>query len=133
MELFTKDEIKNADDAVYEEVPVPEWGPNKGVRLKSLTGTQRDEFEAKSLIQKGANQKLNLTNMRSRLLVMVIVDGNGNRMFADSDVHSFGRKNAGVIDKLFTVAQKMNGMTDEDIEELSEGFEEDPSADSTSV
>lgn len=131
MEFFSKDEIVNADDAIYENVPIPEWG-GKCVRLKSLTGTERDQFEASSIIQKGSSAKLNLVNMRARLLSLVIVDGQGKRMFSDSEMYKIGQKNAGVLERLFAKAQEMNGMSDKDVEELAEGFESGPNEDSIS-
>jgi hypothetical protein len=132
MDLFTKDEITSVNDVKYEDVLVPEWGPDKGVRLKSLTGTERDNFEASSIIQKGSNARMNLVNMRARLLALCIVDANGKRMFADVEVNKLGQRNANVLERLFTKAQEMNGMTDKDVEELTEGFTPDQSEDSIS-
>lgn len=132
MSLFTKSEILEAKDLEFEDVPVPEWGAGKEVRLMSLTGTQRDSFEDKSLVQKGANAKMNLVNMRARLLALCIVDENGKRMFSDIDVNLLGQKNAKVLERLFSKAQEMNGMTEKDVEDLTEGFSEGPNEDSIS-
>jgi hypothetical protein len=130
-ELFTAEEIFNATDAEYRYETVPEWGGKK-VKFKSLTGTQRDDFEAKSLIQKGPNAKMNLVNMRARLLALVLVDQNDKRLFSDSAIHKLGGKNAKVLERLFGIAQEMNGMTDKDVEELTENFDNDQSENSTS-
>lgn len=127
MSLFTKSEILEAKDLEFEDVPVPEWGAGKEVRLMSLTGTQRDSFEDKSLVQKGTNAKMNLVNMRARLLALCIVDENGKRMFSDIEVNLLGQKNAKVLERLFSKAQEMNGMTEKDVEDLTEGFSGDPS------
>jgi hypothetical protein len=132
MELFSKEEILGADDLSFEDIPVPEWGPNKGVRLMSLTGTQRDDFEDKTVIQKGGDQKMNLINMRARLLSLCIVDANGKRIFSDVEVPLLGQKNAKILERLFDKARNMNGMTEEDVERLTEGFGDVPSEDSTS-
>jgi len=42
--LLTKDAILAAEDAVFEDVHVSEWGGT--VRVKALSGLERDRFEA---------------------------------------------------------------------------------------
>lgn len=132
MELFTREEIDQAKDLRWEDVPVPEWGPNKGVRLITLTGTQRDSFEDKSMIQRGDSRKINLVNFRARLLAMCMVDQNNQRLYSDVDVPLLGQRNAKVLERLFDKAREMNGMSEEDVKELTEGFDDAPSEDSTS-
>lgn len=126
----SKSDVVQADDLVYEDVPVPEW--KRMVRLISLTGTQRDAFEDKSMIQKNGTQKMNLVNFRARLLSLCMVDQQNKRLFPDVDVPLLGQKNAAVLERLFEKAREMNGMSDKDVEELTEGFGDDPSEDSTS-
>jgi len=41
--LLTRDEILKAEDIQYETVPVPEWAPGGTVRVKTLSGEERDE------------------------------------------------------------------------------------------
>lgn len=132
MELFSREEIDKAQDLIFEDVPVPEWGPNKGVRLITLTGTQRDAFEDKSMIQKGDSRKLNLINFRARLLSLCMVDANGQRLYSDVEVPLLGQRNAKVLERLFDKAREMNGMSEKDVEELTEGFGDVPNEDSTS-
>lgn len=138
MALFTKAQILKANDLTWKDVPVPEWDeegvtePGE-VRLLSLTGTQRDDFEAKSVTQgKSGTQKMNLTNFRARLLALCMVDENNKRVFSDIDVTLLGQKNAGVLERLFDIAREMNGMSEKDVEELTENFGETPSDSSTS-
>lgn len=126
----TKEDIIKADDLKFEDVPVPEW--KRMVRLLTLTGTQRDAFEDQSMIQKGESRKMNLINFRARLLSLVMVDQNNKRLFPDVDVPLLGQKSASVLEPLFDKAREMNGMTDKDVEEMTEGFDGDPSEDSTS-
>ena len=44
MTILTRDQILQANDLVTETVEVPEWGGS--VFVKSLTGVERDQFEA---------------------------------------------------------------------------------------
>jgi hypothetical protein len=120
MSLLTRDLIDGADDLPYEDVPVPEWGGT--VRLRTLTGSERDEFEASVVSQNGTNRRVNLKNVRARLVSLCLVDEEGNRLYTNTDVAKLGKKSAKVLDRLFDKAQKLSGLTDDDVEELVEGF-----------
>lgn len=123
MGLLNKDSILAADDLKTEDVDVPEWGGS--VRLRMLTGGERDKFEADSMkTNKKGNPEMNLVNMRARLVALCAVDEGGKRMFGDSEVTKLGAKAATAINRLFDAARKLNGMTEEDVEELAEGFDE---------
>lgn len=121
--LMNKQMILDADDLKTEDVSVPEWGGS--VRLRTLTGGERDKFEADSMsLNKKGNPQMNLINMRARLVALCAIDDAGARMFADSEVTKLGSKSAMAINRLFDAARKLNGMTQEDVEELAEGFDE---------
>ena len=47
--MLTREQILQSDDLPCETVPVPEWGGE--VQVRTMTGTDRDAFEA-SLIGK---------------------------------------------------------------------------------
>lgn len=122
MAILNRDAILGADDMKTVDVEVPEWGGS--VRLRTLTGGERDKFESDMVDQRGKNNKLNLVNLRARLVALCAVDEGGKRMFGDNEVSRLGAKSASVLDKLFVAAQKLNGMTEADVEELAEGFED---------
>ncbi len=103
--LLGKLAILAALDIKTEDVPVPEWGGI--VRVKTLTGTERDAFES-GLV--GTDNKRNLENLRARLLSLAIVDENGSRVFSESDAALLGSKSAAALDRLFDVAQRLNGI-----------------------
>jgi hypothetical protein len=131
MALLSKSEIFAADDKVFEEVPVPEWGGE--VRIKTLTGTERDKFEADSLQSKGKSKEANLENFRARFLALCVVDEAGKPLFTSrSDIAMLGAKSVAALDRVFTAAQKLNAMSESDVEELTENFDEEPSESSTS-
>jgi hypothetical protein len=122
MAILNKDLILAADDMKTIDVEVPEWGGS--VRLRTLTGGERDKFESDSIDQRGKNNKMNLVNLRARLVSLCAVDESGKRMFGDSEVTKLGAKSAAVLDRLFQAAQELNGMTQKDVDELAEGFED---------
>ena len=120
MKLLTKDQILGADDRESITVEVPEWGGS--VQLIAMTACQRDAFEASIVDLKGGaktktNSKL-LVNFRARFISSCIVDDNGKRLFTDKDIVELGKKSAKPISRLFDKCQEINGMTDDDVEEL---------------
>lgn len=129
-QLLSRSQILDTDDRLYAEVDVPEWGGT--VRLRGLNGTERDQFEADSIRQRGNNRTLNLQNLRARLVVAAAVDEEGRQLFSTDDVRVLGRKSAKAIDRLFDKAQELSGMSDADVEELTEGFDDAQNDASTS-
>lgn len=127
---LTREEILKAQDTQFEDVPVQEWGGT--VRVKSLTGTERDALEASLVQGKGKNANVNLANLRSKLAARSMVDENGKRIFSDADVAELGRKSAAALQRVFDVAQRLSGLSAEDVEELTKNSETAPSEDSGS-
>ena len=97
--------ILAALDLAHEDVPVPEWGGT--VRIKTMTGAARDAFEA-SLVQEGG--KRDFTNLRARLLAHAIVGEDDQPVFSAADVDALGQKSAAALDRLYDVAQRLNGI-----------------------
>jgi len=129
MALLTKDAILQAQDLPTESVHVPEWSGD--VLVRALTGAERDAFEQSIVEQKGKSTKMNLQNMRAKLVALTVVDEGGNRLFTDADAKLLGKKSALALNRVFEVAQKLSGLTPEDVEELAKNSEGDQSGDST--
>lgn len=123
--------VAGAQDAQTEDVECPEWGG--WIRLRGLTGRERDAFEAGIMRGRGRNRQPDLRNLRARLIVACAIDEEGNRLFSDADATMLGNKSARVIGRLFDAAQRLSGLSDDDIEELTEDFDDAPSGSSTSV
>ena len=128
---LTKDQILKSDDLPREEVEVPEWGGSVWVR--SMSGTERDAFETSMMEEKnGKSKATNLRNIRARMAVLCCTDDKGERLFTHKDEGSVGMKSAAALDRIFTVAQKLNGMSNEDVEELAGNSEGELTVVSTS-
>lgn len=129
--LLNKEAILNAQDLQHEDVFVEEW---KGtVRVRALTGAERDAFEASIVEGKGKNVKTNLKNIRAKLVALTVINENGERLFNDHEAQALGTKSASALDKVFEVAQRLSGLRDEDVEELAKNSESDQSEDSISA
>jgi hypothetical protein len=133
---LTADQILAADDLPREQVEVPEWGGTVWVR--TLTGRERDAWEETFVkVQRNAKGRVlsvkeNLTNIRARLSALVICDSAGTRLFTDAQVNELAAKSGAALDRVFDTAQRINKMSDQDIEELAGNLESGQSDDSGS-
>ena len=131
MTLLSKTAILAAQDLQTEDVEVPDWGG--AVRVRSFTGRERDAFESSMVRGDGRDRKVDLTNMRARLVGLTIIDETGQRLFTDEEVDLLGAKSGAALDRVFAVAQKLNGLSGADVEELSKNSSGVPSAVSISA
>ena len=131
MTLLSKSTILCANDLQTEDVEVPEWGG--AVRVRSFTGRERDAFESSMVRGDGRDRKVDLTNMRARLVGLTVIDETGQRLFTDEEADLLGAKSGAALDRVFAIAQKLNGLSGADVEELSKNSSGVPSAVSTSA
>ena len=128
--MLTKEQITKADDIKYEMVPVPEWDGE--VRVRTLSGKERDAFEDSITKSKGKDTAVNMNNLRAKLCALAMVDEAGDRLFHDRDIGMLGNKSSKALDKIFDVAQRLSGIGSKDIEELVKNSDADPNESSTS-
>lgn len=101
------DKIKAAADLRQEAVAIPEWDVTVAVRM--LTGRERSEWEMTLFDNKG-----NVTqrpDMREQLVGRCLIDPDtGERLFEVAEFAALGGKSADVLDRLFAVARRVNGI-----------------------
>lgn len=130
-QLLDLQAILGAKDIVTEDVEVPEWGGT--VRVTGLNGLERDQFESTLVEQKGKKTRVDLRNARARLVSMTVVDEAGKRVFSPDHVGILGTKSAAALDRVYTVAARLSGLTDEDMDELTGNSDATTSAGSPSA
>jgi len=117
-----RSKILAAQDTSKEAVSVPEWGIDDGlVFIKTLSAKDRDNWETSMVsvdMERKKVRKVNMANMRARLVVLTLVDVDGKRIFGDDDADQLGEKSAAVIARLFDVAQRVNGLSTEEVKAL---------------
>jgi hypothetical protein len=125
--LLSRTAILAAEDIQYELVEVPEWGGT--VRVRSLTGTERDQYDAESwsMTHGGKDAQAALTDFRVRRVARAIVDEDGASMFGAADIAALGRKNGAVIDRLDDVVTRLSGMDDKAVKAALEALKDAPS------
>jgi len=115
--VLNKDMILTVEDYDIQTIHVKEWGGS--IILKSMTGAGRDRYET-ACIRQGAGQgagKLDMTDLKALLLSMTIVGEDHKPLFTAKDVTALNTKNAKVINRLCEIAQKMNAIGDDGVEE----------------
>jgi hypothetical protein len=92
--------------------------------VRELTAAERDEFEAgrvrtRYLPGGQMRQELALANVRARLLVLVLCDEQGRRVFREEDAVELGGLPAIVLDRWYEQAARLSGMSATTDEELA--------------
>jgi hypothetical protein len=119
MAFLSRDYILNVEDLKTEIVFVPEWGGE--VLVRGLTGTERDKFESSIMSQNnGKSPAFKFDNIRAKLVQKSVVDPTDEKtpIFNDADIEMIGKKSAQALDRVFTVAQRLSGLTSNDVEEM---------------
>ena len=116
-----KDRIKAAQDQKREPVVVPEWD-GITVYLRQLSAAEMDRWQMDTIRQSGKNIQVNLRNASAKFVGLCMVDELDARIFGDDEADELGKKSASVINRLFAVAQRLNGMTKEDVKEITGDF-----------
>lgn len=114
--LLSREAIRAAQDIESQIVEVPEWGG--AVRVKALSGAQRDAYESSVVTMQGDRRVFNLRDLRARFVAVSVIDDEGNLLFGDEDIEWLTAKSARALDRVFRVAQRLSGMTDADLQEL---------------
>ena len=130
MGVLSRSDILKADDLIRELVAVPEWGGD--VFVRAMSGAERDAFEASIVVTRGKDTSMNMSNIRAKLAVLTICDEIGRQLFEDEDIQALGQKSAAALQRVFEVAQKLSGIGEEAVKELTEGLKVNPLGDSTS-
>ena len=86
------------------------------VRLKAMTACEKDLFEQSWLEFKGEGEEV--PNVRAFFVIHHVVDENDKLLFTIDDLEAVGNQPGVEIDKIFTAAQELSGLSDEDEEEL---------------
>jgi hypothetical protein len=119
--MLNKKAILAAKDIKSEVVNVPEWGGD--VLVYGMSGTERDSFEASVVELKGSSHTMHLQNIRAKLCSICLRDEDGKRMFDSDEVGELGAKSAQALQRIFEVAQRLSGLTPDDVESLAKNLD----------
>ena len=110
--LLSREAILTAADLKTVDVDVPEWGGT--VRVRAMTGTQRDAF-GKSLL--GPDGKYAGAGYSARLAAASIVGEDGGLLFTQNDIEVLGDRSSAALDRVVAAANKLNALESGAVEE----------------
>lgn len=138
--VLSREAIFAVDDRLIEFVRVPEWSgdnPDAGVFVRGLSGTDRDAFEMamfesrKDAKSGKTTQEVNFQNLRAKLIVRCAVDAEdpniAKPIFTLRDIAPLGLKSAAALQRVYSVAQRLSGLSTENVDELTSELGNDPS------
>jgi len=126
MGLLNKSAILGASDLKHEDVPVSQWGGS--VRVRTMTGIERDEFRAAIASEGG----IPVGKFSAALLAATIVDESGVRLFTVDDMAALQAKSAAALDAPAVVAMRLNGLGGSAVEDAVKNSGSGQSGDSGS-
>jgi hypothetical protein len=110
--VLSIEEIENAKDTDYAEVPVPEWGGEGAVvRVGSLESYDYNEW-----IEQCGDKTVRQSSYD--LIRRSLVDAEGNRIGTAALVEKLRKKDARIISRLTKVVLSLNGLTGPGAEQL---------------
>jgi len=126
MMALSKHDILASKDFNVELLNVPEWGGN--VHVRTMTGKERND-----LVDWRNKQGDDCTSeFQRRFCALVLCDEKGQRLFTDDEAGELGEKSAKALDRVMAAAMRLNGMSDDAMQELEKNSETAGSAGSGS-
>jgi len=133
--LLGRKELLRKDNLDVEKV---ELSDDEHVYVKQMTGRERDRFE-QSIVEvsedKNGNTSYNqnLEDFRAKLAVQTVCDKNGKNLLQPGDYEKLSMNiSAKKLEKIINKAQKINGISNRDKENLVKNSKPGQSGDSTS-
>ena len=120
-------QIEQADDLPTETVAVPEWGGD--VLVGTMTSGQRDAWELTM-----AAQEDDARQIRASLVAYCLRTEAGKPLFDDPKTATamLAGKSAAAMERVYSVAARLNRVLGSDVEELAKNSETAPGDDSDS-
>jgi hypothetical protein len=136
--------VSSADSVTAEFdrklVVVPEWKHHSGKPpaywVHELNGSEYDGYQSAMFkMGKGANYTMSLRGNMLRLLTYCLRDAEGHHLYPTNEegIKALGQKPQGGLDRLSTMARKLNGLakSDDDENEAVKNSEGDPDSSSS--
>ena len=114
-ELVTREAILSAPKRRFTEITIADWGT---FRIRSLTELERSRFESSIRDKQGRINNNKLLDLKCRLIVLCVVDGDGNPLLTEADIAALREQDSLRTNTLVEAIQKHCGFSDTDIEDL---------------
>lgn len=131
MKLLSREQLLTKEKLDVTKI---EFGKGEGVYVRQMTGRERDTFEQSIIsFDKKGNVERKTQDFRAKLAVCTVCDAEGDLLFKPEDAEMLSMNiSAARLEEIVKVAQKINGMSSEDVEELTKKSKGGRTASSTS-
>jgi len=124
-DLLTRDQLLAPREVPLRKLEIPSMGGH--VYVKGMTAKERGLFERSFENADGTKNKKRVSEVRQRMVIACCCNESRIPYFTLKDMEMLGNQELNVIEEIVVEAQKLCGMTDDDIEELAgnlDGIEE---------
>ena len=118
--FVTRDAFLQPKQRRFHVVDVPGMGK---IRIRSINELERSRYEATALDKKGNISSSKLVDMKCRLIVLAVVDGDGNQLFSNSDIGELQKLDSKITNTIVEAIRSHCGISDEDFDELEKKTE----------
>ena len=131
MKLLSREQLLTKEKLDVTKI---EFEKGEGVYVRQMTGRERDTFEQSIIsFDKKGNVERKTQDFRAKLAVCTVCDAEGDLLFKPEDAEMLSMNiSAARLEEIVKVAQKINGMSSEDVEELTKKSKGGRTASSTS-
>jgi hypothetical protein len=112
--MLTREEILSKTKLKTQSVEVKEWAGS--VLVSEMSGAQRDAWE-QTLQERDSLGRL--ISPRAKLVIATAVNETGDPLFTEKDTDAIGKLSAASLIEICNVAQKLNKLMAEDLEEAT--------------
>jgi hypothetical protein len=127
MTFLTKSDLLKKAVRRYLDFQITINGESRTCRIQSLTEKERSDYEASmQLAKNNAIKSQRMKDAKRRLIVLCVVDENGNTILTMADVKELENVDSQITSIIFNKCIEHVGFTDDDVEELagnSEGID----------
>jgi len=104
----------------FKVLDIPGWGR---FRIRSISELERSRFEASIRDKHGNVSPTKLIDLKCRLIVLCVVDVDGNPLLTNSDIEQLRQQDSRYTNALVDAIQEHCGITDTDFEDLEKNCE----------
>lgn len=128
MKELSKDELwQVTSDLPTELIEIKDahGNPRGALRMRGLTGAELTEYQKKlTILTRDGKSRTNMHRAMAKLILACACNEDGSPFFDQSDLIKLDSLPAATLMPLFEAAQKLCGLSDNDVKEMTEDFTE---------
>jgi hypothetical protein len=132
VDLISKDELLQVQCPIDDvELHHPDGRPLGRMRVRGLTGAEVNEWQD-AVVEVTGKKRRQSKHTMAMLIVASAINPDGTPYFEPREVLRVSQMPGFILTQLVEPALRMSGLSEADVEELVEGFDDGPSEDATS-